>query len=146
MTGAIPGCLGALAVVSLVSCGVREAPDPFRGAREGPVGPGVTVHTVRFQVSCDTCSVRWSVDEQTGALVERALWSHRVEVRLRPGETVQADVSALPSAGAGDVRFVRIYVDGDLATEAGPTDDAPAGGRGSVGATTMVPLPDPGGG
>lgn len=110
------------------------------------MGEGVTTHSVRFQVSCDTCSVRWSVGQRSGALVERALGSYRVQVRLRPGETVRAEVSALPSAGAGEVRFVRIDVDGDLATETRQTDAAAAGGRGSVGATTMVPPPDPGGG
>lgn len=149
LTRAIVGACGAIAVVSVVGCAVREAPDPFRAPREGPVGEGVTTHFVRFQVSCDTCSVRWSVGQSTGSLVERALWSDRIQLRLRPGETARAALSALPSAGAGAVRYVRIYVDGELAAETRGDDEgesSSAPGSGSLSAATIVPLPASGGG
>ena len=142
------GAFVAVLVTALLGCRAPGAADPFRTPRDGPAGPDVTTVSVRFQVSCDTCFVRWSVGERTDGFRERALWSGRRDVRLRPGETVDVTLSAAPDGSAGPVEYVRIYVGGDLAVEARRDDPrgTPDPDRSSLSVAVTLPLPGEGGG
>jgi hypothetical protein len=81
---------------------------------------------VRFEVSCDRCSINWMVQNQTGTEQERGTWSRTVLVYVEPGGSV-ATLSASPSRGAGSVRWVRIRVDGELVAEERGDQDRPEG-------------------
>lgn len=129
----------AVLLVLLASAGcARPRPSPF-GSGEGSAGPAAgDRHTVRFQASCDECVVTWSVGGRGGSVQDRALFSRSESLRLRPGETVQATLSASPVRGA--VNWVRISFEGKVAAEA-RADDGGANPTGGLSVQALLEAP-----
>lgn len=124
----------ALALLGAAAgCGPRAASAPF-GTGERAAGESPSSHSVRFQASCDECLVTWSVQTLHGTAEDKALFSESVRIRLGPGTSASASVSASPIRG--EVHWVRISFDGTVVAEARAADrDTDAGGGLQVTAT-----------
>ncbi len=109
--------LAVAVLLGATGCAVREVSDPFGVTRAEGDGPKMSVHFVRFEARCDGCTLNWRVHDQLGADSDSGIYSHRVTVHLRPGETAHAHLTATPRTRDGVVRYVRIFVDGELAGE-----------------------------
>lgn len=114
MRGA-PVPIVACSLLLLMSCASRPS-DPFGSAGAG--GEGSRSYLVLFRVSCDACSIRWSVGPEVGAVSDTALWHHRERVAVLPGQPTVARLTAAPMPGAKAVSWVRISVDGEVVAEA----------------------------
>lgn len=130
-------------LVALTACAGTSSRDPFAVGEGSSAGAAAPNHFVRFEVSCDTCVIRWSVGGRGGGVRDEALWSERVAVTASAESPRTARLTAAPTAGARGVSWIRISVDGEVVAEA---RDESASGRerdptGSVTVTTRVPPP-----
>ena len=138
MVGRTPGAravvLGLLAAVA--GCGPRAASAPFGTGERADDDSGPS-HSVRFRASCDECLVTRSVQTLQGTAEDNALFSESVRIRLEPGTTASASVSA--SLLRGEVHRVRISFDGTVVAEARAADRETDSGGGLQVIATVRP-------
>lgn len=107
-----PSCL-LLLVIS--GCGIQIAPRAS-GPTVAPSGPGVqATYTVRYEVSCRSCDVRFSSDAGNGLETANGLWSKTVRIRAAGGGGVLLE--AEPTLEGVWVRSAKIFVNGRLASQ-----------------------------
>lgn len=98
-------------------------------------------YLVRFEASCDTCNIDWSVGPSQGRVSDTALWSHAVRVTVFAGESLAAQLLVSPRPGEGPVSWARIRIDGEIVAEArgAPGPDRESALEGIVSVRTRVP-------
>ena len=140
--------LAAVTLVGLLSCTPRRTgsgSDPFAGGASRSRS-GVREYRVRLEVNCDGCRIQYWVGPGAADAGADQLWSQ--QFTLTPLQPTPVRVLATPREGGGTVRYVRIFVDGEIVAERGCPDcrDATAEvlttDRGTVAAEVVVPLPE----
>ena len=129
-----------LSLLLLPSCASRSENPFLTGETSAKKGAGEH-YRVRFEASCDVCSVDWTAAERTGGVrLTKGAWSHSETVFLWEGQTSMARVSVQATPGANAVSWVRIRVDGEVVAKSPGEDGRNRSGTGrSVSAYTPLP-------
>jgi len=107
-------------IVLCVACTPPPGPaDPFSGG-VSPARDGVRQYTVRLEVGCDYCVITLNVGPDRETRSEQQVWSRRLSVT--PLQPTAIRLSATPVEDGRSVRWVRIWVDGELVAEDGCRD------------------------
>ncbi len=129
-----------LSLLLLPSCASRSENPFLTGENSAKKGAGEH-YRVRFEASCDVCSVDWSAASRTGGVqLTKGPWSHSETVFLWEGQTSMARVSVQAAPGANAVSWVRIRVDGEVVAESPGEDGRNKSGTGRA-ISAYTPLP-----
>lgn len=113
-----PGLLAGLVLLAS-GCGwsgvsFPGAQPPAPEGQSADAAPGMD-HVVRYDVSCQKCEVAYTDGSDLKVTEVEGMWSTRV--RLEYPTVQHVTLRAFPTAPAGYVRRLRIYIDGKLAAE-----------------------------